>query len=111
VLKVKYRIGQLSGSCVKASIQLKEQHRNFSDFKNGGCKKYVLNFSFIAEIIIIEEYIFINHLHLNTVTFKRGTLQSLLTFFYYLNLSLTDFSHSELWSSRPWFSLKRRSSF
>jgi hypothetical protein len=30
---------------------------------------------------MIEEYIFINHFHLNTVTFKRGTLQSLLTFF------------------------------
>jgi hypothetical protein len=51
-------------------------------------KKYVLNFSFIAEIMI-EEYIFINHFHLNTVTFKRGTLQSLLTFFYYLNKNLS----------------------
>jgi hypothetical protein len=51
-------------------------------------KKYVLIFSFIAEIMI-EEYIFINHFHLNTVTFKRGTLQSLLTFFYYLNKNLS----------------------
>jgi hypothetical protein len=51
-------------------------------------KKYVFNFSFIAEIMI-EEYIFINHFHLNTVTFKRGTLQSLLTFFYYLNKNLS----------------------
>jgi hypothetical protein len=51
-------------------------------------KKYVLNFSFIAEIMI-EEYIFINHFHLNTVTFKIGTLQSLLTFFYYLNKNLS----------------------
>jgi hypothetical protein len=38
---------------------------------------------------MIEEYIFINHFHLNTVTFKRGTLQSLLTFFYYLNKNLS----------------------